>query len=319
MTSPLIDKKAKVFVAGHRGLVGSALMRRLSREGFLNLLTVDHSALDLTRQTDVESFIQRECPEYIFLAAAKVGGIYANNTFPADFITNNLHVQSNVIESAYRAGVKRMMFLGSSCIYPRLCPQPMKEEYLLSGPLEPTNMPYAVAKIAGIVMCQAFNRQYGTDFLSVMPTNLFGPGDNFHPENSHVLASLIRRFHEAKESKSEEVVVWGTGTPKREFLHVDDMADACVFLMQRGDAPDIMNIGSGQEVTIRELGELIKEVVGFKGNLRFDPSRPDGPPRKLLDSSRLNALGWTPKITLRDGLITTYQWLLKNTSGLRAA
>jgi GDP-L-fucose synthase len=265
----------------------------------------------------VRSFFEKERPDYVFLAAAKVGGIHANSTYPADFITNNLQVQTNVVESAHRTGVKRLMFLGSSCIYPRLCPQPMKEEYLLSGPLEPTNKPYAVAKIAGLVMCRAYNSQFGTRYISVMPTNLYGPNDNFHLENAHVLPTLLRRFHEAKTAGAPEVVLWGSGTPRREFLHVDDMADACVFLMGLADAPDLINIGLGTDVTIRELAEMIRGVTGFSGKFRFDASKPDGPPRKLLDVSRLSALGWKAKIPLRKGLDSAYGWLKENVSSLR--
>jgi GDP-L-fucose synthase len=314
MRRPLADKNAKIYVAGHQGLVGSALFRRLKSLGFQNLLVRNYPDLDLTDQAAVRRFFDEEKPEFVFLAAAKVGGIYANNTYPADFITANLQIQTHVIESAHRSGVKRLLFLGSSCIYPRLCPQPMKEEHLLTGPLEPTNEPYALAKIAGIVMCRSFNRQFETDFISVMPTNLYGPGDNFHPDNSHVIPALLRRFHEAKEAGAREVVVWGTGTPRREFLHVDDVADACVFLMTRSDAPDLVNIGSGQETTIRELAEAVKETVGFRGELRFDSSKPDGTPRKLLDVSRLSGLGWRPRIGLREGLSSTYPWFVSNSS-----
>jgi GDP-L-fucose synthase len=315
MKAPLRDRDARVFVAGHRGLVGSAILRRLKASGFGRVLTRDRAALDLRDPAAVESFFAREKPEHVFLAAAKVGGIHANSAFPADFIAENLSIQGNVIEASLRHKVKRLLFLGSSCIYPRLCPQPMKEEHLLTGPLEPTNEPYAVAKIAGIVMCRAFNRQHGTDFLSVMPTNLYGPGDNFNLETSHVLPALLRKFHEAKERGAAEVEVWGSGSPLREFLHVDDMADACLFLMGLEDAPDLVNVGSGEEVSIRLLAESVGEAVGFKGRLRFDASKPDGTPRKLLDSSRLRALGWKAKVPLREGLASTYRWFVENHAG----
>jgi GDP-L-fucose synthase len=317
VTAPLFDKNAKIYVAGHRGLVGSALVRRLEAGGFRRLVLRTHAELELADQADVRAFFDEERPDYVFLAAAKVGGIHANSTYPADFITNNLQVQTNVVESARRVGVKRLMFLGSSCIYPRLCPQPMKEEHLLSGPLEPTNKPYAVAKIAGLVMCQAYNRQFGTRFISVMPTNLYGPNDNFHLENAHVLPTLLRRFHEAKSAGTPEVVLWGSGNPRREFLHVDDMADACVFLMGLLDAPDLVNIGLGTDVTIRELADMIRDVTGYPGKFRFDTSKPDGPPRKLLDVSQLSALGWKAKIPLREGLESTYRWLKDHASSIR--
>jgi GDP-L-fucose synthase len=319
MNRPLTDASAKIFIAGHRGLVGSALVRRLEAEGFRNLLLRTRAQLDLSDRTAVRDFFHREKPEYVFLAAAKVGGIHANSTYPADFIAENLDIQSHVIGAAHRSGVKRLLFLGSSCIYPRGCPQPMKETHLLTGPLEPTNEPYAVAKIAGIVMCRAFNKQYGTDFVSVMPTNLYGPFDNFHPENSHVIPALIRRFHERKESGAAEMVVWGSGSPLREFLHVDDMADACLFLMRQARVPDLINIGSGEEFSIRQLAEAVGEAVGFKGTLRFDPSKPDGTPRKLLDSSALAGMGWRPRVHLRDGLASTYRWFLEHISSFRAA
>jgi len=307
-------------VAGHRGLVGSALMRCLAREGYSNIITRTHADLDLTNQTDVDAFFGREKPEFVFLAAAKVGGIVANNTYPAEFISENLKIQTNVIDSAYRHGVKRLLFLGSSCIYPRDCPQPIKEEYLLTGPLEPTNRPYALAKIAGIEMCWSYNRQYGTRFLAVMPTNLYGPGDNYHPENSHVIPALIRRFYEAKLKSSPSVTVWGTGAPRREFLYSEDMADACVHLMTLGDVefvpllgqerndglPPVLNIGVGQDISIRELAETIKEVVGFKGEIEFDISKPDGTPRKLLDVNRLSQSSWHWKTPLRTGLELSY-------------
>ncbi|CAL5328330.1 unnamed protein product [Camellia sinensis] len=306
------DKSAKIFVAGHRGLVGSAIVNKLRQLGYTNLLLRSHSDLDLTRQSAVEAFFAAENPQFVILAAAKVGGIHANNTYPADFIAINLQIQTNVIDSAYRHGVKKLVFLGSSCIYPKFAPQPIPEDALLTGPLEPTNEWYAVAKIAGIKMCQAYRIQYNWDAISAMPTNLYGPNDNFHPENSHVLPALMRRFHEAKVSGAIEVVVWGTGSPLREFLHVDDLADAVVFLMEKYSGLGHVNVGSGKEVTIKELAELVKEVVGFEGELVWDTSKPDGTPRKLMDSSKLSGLGWVPKISLRDGLVDTYKWYLEN-------
>ena len=309
---------SKVYVAGHRGLAGSAILRRLEREGCANVVTRSHTALDLTDRTAVVRFFGEERPEYVFLAAAKVGGILANNTLPADFIHDNLSIQTNVIQAAHDFGVKRLLFLGSSCIYPRDCPQPIREEYILSGPLEPTNRSYAVAKIAGIETCWAFNRQYGTQYISVMPTNLYGPNDNYDLEGSHVLAALLRKIHEAKVAGASQVSVWGTGTVRREFLHSDDMADACVFLMNLPDAvygpiidskslAPLLNIGCGDDLTVRELAELIGEVVGFKGELAFDTSKPDGTPRKLLDVSRMKELGWKASISLREGLTAVYQ------------
>ncbi|KAM1106470.1 hypothetical protein ACFX13_003394 [Malus domestica] len=313
-TSPsfLSDKSAKVFVAGHRGLVGSAIVRKLHALGFTSLVLRTHAELDLTRQADVESFFAAEKPQFLILAAAKVGGIHANNTYPADFIAVNLQIQTNVIDAAYRFGVKKLLFLGSSCIYPKFAPQPIPENALLTGPLEPTNEWYAIAKIAGIKMCQAYRIQYSWDAISGMPTNLYGPHDNFHPENSHVLPALMRRFHEAKVKGAEEVVVWGTGSPLREFLHVDDLADGVVFMMDSYSGLEHVNVGSGKEVTIKELAELVKEVVGFEGRLVWDSTKPDGTPRKLMDSSKLAGLGWTPKISLKDGLVDTYSWYLEN-------
>jgi GDP-L-fucose synthase len=308
---------SSIFVAGHRGLVGSALVRQLEARGFTNLVTRTRSELDLTDRVAVDDFFAAERPEYVFLAAAKVGGILANSTYPADFIRDNLAVQLNVIDAAYRNGATKLMFLGSSCIYPKLAPQPMKEEYLLTGPLEPTNEPYAIAKIAGIKMCESYNRQYGTNFISVMPTNLYGPGDNFDLAGSHVLPALMRKFHEAKESGDAQVTVWGTGTVRREFLHVDDMARACLFLMERYDGKEIVNIGCGEDVTIAEVAGLIREVVGYEGDLGFDPSKPDGTPRKLLDVSRLRGLGWSPRIGLREGLASTYEWYLSHSAERR--
>ncbi len=310
-------KDAKIYIAGHRGLVGGAIVRNLRANGYDNILTRRHAELDLTDQAAVRDFFVYEQPEYVIIAAAKVGGIHANNTYPAEFIHQNLAIQTNVIHEAWRHGVKRLLFLGSSCIYPRACPQPMKEDYLLTGPLESTNRPYAVAKIAGIEMCWAYNRQYSTRFLAVMPTNLYGPGDNYDLENSHVLPALLRKMHEAKERGDEEVVVWGTGTPRREFLYSDDMADACRFLMElpdeqyghllQAEQPPLINIGCGEDVTIRELAEKVKDVVGFKGRLVFDTTKPDGTMRKLLDIDRLRQLGWKPETRLRDGIVGAFQ------------
>lgn len=308
----MAEKLAKIFVAGHRGLVGSAVVRKLQNLGFTNLVLRSHDELDLTRQADVESFFASQKPQFVILSAAKVGGIHANNTYPADFISINLQIQTNVIDASYRYGVQKLLFLGSSCIYPKFAPQPITEDSLLTGPLEPTNEWYAVAKIAGIKMCQAYRLQYKWDAISAMPTNLYGPNDNFHPENSHVLPALIRRFHQAKISDAKEVIVWGTGSPLREFLHVDDLADAVVFLMEKYSGLSHINVGSGKEVTIKELAELVKEVVGFNGQLVWDSSKPDGTPRKLMDSSKLAEMGWEPKISLKDGLVDTYKWYLKN-------
>jgi len=313
-------KSSRIYVAGHRGLVGSAIVRRLQAAGYTDIITRTHSELDLARQSEVEEFFEKERPEYVFLAAAKVGGIIANNTYPAEFIYTNLMIQTCILHAAYMSGVKKLLFLGSSCIYPKFAPQPIKEEYLLTGELEPTNEPYAVAKIAGIKMCQAYNRQYGTNFISAMPTNLYGPNDNFDLETSHVLPAMIRKFHEAKSLESEQpgpelqpVVLWGTGSPHREFLHVDDLADACIFLMENYDIepgidPGLINIGTGKDITIRELAEMIRETVGFKGGIRWDTSRPDGTPRKLLDVTKLKSLGWRPKIGLKQGIKQTYDW-----------
>ena len=311
-----MDRNAKIYIAGHRGLAGSAIVRRIKSDGYRNLITRTHAELDLIDAGATRAFFEREKPEYVFLAAAKVGGIVANNTFPAEFIHQNLVIQTNVIHEAWRAGVKRLLFLGSSCIYPRECPQPMKESYLLTGPLESTNRPYAIAKIAGIEMCSAYNRQYGTQFLAAMPTNLYGPGDNYDLETSHVLPALIRKMNEAKQRGSGEVTVWGTGTPRREFLYSDDMADACLKLMSLSDAefneliadyPPLINIGCGADMTIRELAESIAKVVKFDGALRFDTSKPDGTPRKLLDVSRLFALGWRPRVDIEQGIGLAYQ------------
>ena len=303
-----MNKESKIYIAGHRGLVGSAIQQILSRHGYRNLIVKTRAELDLLNAEAVEEFYSKENPEYVFLAAARVGGIHANNTYPADFLYENLQIQNHVLQNAWRVQVKKLLFLGSSCIYPRDCPQPIQEDYLLTGPLESTNRAYALAKIAGIELCQSFNRQHGTKFLSVMPTNLYGIHDNFHPENSHVLPALIRRIHEAKVKSWPEVVVWGTGTPRREFLLSDELAEACLHLMLHYDDGDLVNIGWGEDQTIKELAETICEVVGYHGKLRFDPTRPDGTPRKVLDVSRLKALGWHPKITLREGLQQVYRW-----------
>ncbi|MEJ2471742.1 MAG: GDP-L-fucose synthase [Desulfuromonadales bacterium] len=323
-----MNKNSKIFIAGSDGLVGSAIVRRLQRGGYTNLLTPEIDALDLTDLRAVSAFFEREKPEYVFLAAALVGGIHANNTYPADFIHVNLSIQNCVIDQAYRHGVKRLLFLGSSCIYPKNAPQPMGEDALLTGLLEPTNEPYAIAKIAGLKMCEAYNRQYGTQFMAVMPTNLYGPGDNFHPQNSHVLPALIRRFHEAKQDLADKVVVWGTGTPMREFLYVDDMADGCVFVMELDDEPIsrellsypkpcFLNLGTGVDVTIRELAETVMDVVGFHGTLEFDTSKPDGTMRKLLNVSRTTELGWRAQTPLREGIEKTYTWFLQHQDSFR--
>ncbi|MDP2031004.1 MAG: GDP-L-fucose synthase [Thiobacillus sp.] len=334
-----MDSTDKIYIAGHRGLVGTALMRNLTTpsplrgehpeghkgrgegEVYTNFVTRTHAELDLTNQAAVEAFFAAEKPDYVFLAAAKVGGIHANNTYPAEFIRDNLAIQTNIIHAAYKNDVKRLLFLGSSCIYPKLSPQPMKEEHLLTSELEPTNRPYALAKIAGIEMCWSYNRQYRTQYLAVMPTNLYGPGDNYHPENSHVIPALIRRFHEAKLANAPSVTVWGSGTPKREFLYSEDMADACVYLMNLPDEkfvpllgqdrndglPPLMNIGVGHDLSIRALAETVKDVVGYAGTLEFDASKPDGTPRKLMDVGRLNAMGWTATTDMRSGLVTAYR------------
>lgn len=307
-----MDKDAKIYVAGHRGLVGSALVRELARLGYRNLLLRESRELDLRNQADTLAFFQAERPEYVFLAAAKVGGIVANNSFPADFIYDNLMIQNNVIHSSYLNGVAKLLLLGSTCIYPRLAPQPIREEALLTGPLEPTNEPYAIAKIAGIKLCQSYNRQYGTRFISAMPTNLYGPNDNFDLDSSHVLPALMRKFHEAKVSGSPSVTVWGSGTPYREFVHVDDVARASLFLMERYEGWDPVNVGSGEELTIRELAEKIGKVVGFTGEIVFDSSKPDGTPRKLSDVSRIHQLGWRHGVELMRGLRDTYAWYLGN-------
>lgn len=310
----------KIYVAGHRGMVGSAIVRALQQQGLANIVTRAHAELDLTDQAAARTFFESEKPDQVYLAAAKVGGIYANNTYPAEFIYQNLMIEANVIDAAFRSGVKQLLFLGSSCIYPKHAPQPMREDTLLTGTLEPTNEPYAIAKITGIKLCESYNRQYGTshgiDYRSVMPTNLYGPGDNYHPENSHVIPALIRRFHEAKINRASSVIIWGTGTPKREFLYVDDMAAACVHVMNLDKAiydqhtqPMLshINVGCGEDITIRELAEAIGKTVGYRGEIAFDARKPDGTPRKLMDSTRLNSLGWTARVSLRQGLELAYQ------------
>ncbi|MDA8404724.1 MAG: GDP-L-fucose synthase [Desulfobacteraceae bacterium] len=317
-----MEATSHIYIAGHDGLVGSALVRKFNQKGFKNLITRHHTEVDLRRQAEVEAFFEQEQPEFVVLAAAKVGGILANNTYPAEFIYDNLAIQTNIIHAAWKTGVKRLIFLGSSCIYPRECPQPMKEDYLLTGPLESTNEPYAIAKIAGIKMCQSYNRQYGTRYFALMPTNLYGPNDNFNLETSHVLPALIRKFHDAKTEKAESVTVWGTGSPRREFLHVDDLADACLHIINLDEAAfsslisdtaaPLVNIGCGQDHTIRELAELIGQIVDFAGRLVFDTTKPDGTPQKLLDVSLLARLGWRQTISLEQGIAATYEWCLNN-------
>jgi GDP-L-fucose synthase len=307
-----MNKSDKIFVAGHRGMVGSAIVRRLESEGFNNLLTRDHSQLDLANESAVAKFFADERPTIVIVAAAKVGGIQANDDFPVEFLLENLRIQNNIIRSAYESGVRKLLFLGSSCIYPKFAPQPIPETALLSGPLEPTNEAYAIAKIAGIKLSQAYNREYGANFISAMPTNLYGPNDNFDLETSHALAALIRKAHEAKVRKDKKLTVWGTGRPRREFLHVDDLASACLLLLEKYDSPEIINVGCGEDISIRELSELICDVVGFDGELAWDTSKPDGTPRKLLDVTKLRALGWKPEIPLRDGIARTYEWFRVN-------
>ncbi|MDA3897282.1 MAG: GDP-L-fucose synthase [Desulfobacteraceae bacterium] len=317
-----MEKTSKIYIAGHDGLVGSALVRKFTQNGYENLITRHYTKLDLRRQQDVEIFFEKQRPEYVVLAAAKVGGILANNTFPAEFIYDNLSIQSNIIHAAWKANVKRLIFLGSSCIYPRECPQPMKEDHLLTGPLESTNEPYAIAKIAGIKMCQSYNRQYGTQYFALMPTNLYGPNDNYNLETSHVLPALIRKFHEAAATSAESVTVWGTGSPRREFLHVDDLADACLHIIDLEDqvyrtlisdkvAP-LINVGCGKDNSIKEMALMIQEITGFNGEIIFDTTKPDGTPQKLLDVSLLNKLGWEQTIPLEQGISKTYQWCLDN-------
>jgi len=308
-----MNKSDRIFVAGHRGLVGSAIVRKLRAEGYERLVLSEHGKLDLRRQDAVEGFFAEERPDFVIMAAARVGGILANNSYRGDFIRDNLLIQTNVIDAAYRHGTKKLLFLGSSCIYPKYAPQPIKEEYLLSGPLEPTNQPYAIAKIAGIEMVSAYRDQYGFRGISVMPTNLYGPNDNFDPQTSHALAALIRRFCEAERANAPEVVVWGTGATRREFLHVDDLAEACVFLMREYDQREPLNIGVGEDISIRELAELVGDIAGYRGALRFDLSKPEGTPRKLLDVTRIHALGWRARIPLRAGVAETYRWYAEHT------
>ena len=307
-----MEKEAKIYVAGHRGMVGSAIVRALEKNGYHNIVTKTHKELDLTRQDAVEAFFEKEKPDYVFLAAAKVGGIVANNEAPADFMYDNMILEMNVIHSAFKNNVKKLMFLGSSCIYPRMCPQPIKEEYLLTGSLEQTNEAYALSKISGLKYCEYLNRQYHTDYISVMPTNLYGPNDNYHPTHSHVLPALIRRFHEAKVANLPYVTCWGTGKPLREFLYVDDLADACVFLMNNYSGDETVNLGTGKELTIKELTELVAKVIGYTGEIRWDASKPDGTPRKLLDVSKLESLGWHYKTELEEGIRLSYQDFLTN-------
>jgi len=302
-----MDRQAKIYIAGHKGMVGSAIHRKLVKEGFTNFITRNSSELDLRNQQQVADFFAAEKPDYVFLAAAKVGGIIANNTYRAEFLYDNLQIQNNVIHNAYLNGVKKLMFLGSSCIYPKLAPQPLKEEYLLTGTLEETNEPYAIAKIAGIKMCDAYRAQYGCNYISCMPTNLYGYNDNYHPQNSHVLPAMIRRFHEAKENNAPDVTIWGTGSPKREFLFADDLAEACYYLMQNYNEPGLVNIGTGEDLSIKELAELVKQIVGFTGEIKFDTSKPDGTPRKLMDVTKLTNAGWKYHTTLAEGIALAYQ------------
>ena len=312
-----MEKDSKIYIAGHRGMVGSAIYRKLQEKGFYNFVLKTSKELDLRNQQAVSDFFQVQKPDYVFLAAAKVGGIIANSTYRADFLYENLAIQNNVIHSAYETGVKKLMFLGSSCIYPKLAPQPLKEEYLLSGLLEETNEPYAIAKIAGIKLCEAYRMQYGCDFISVMPTNLYGPNDNYDLENSHVLPAMIRKFHEAKESKNESVTLWGTGSPMREFLHADDLAEACAYLMENYSEPQFINVGTGIDITIKELAETVSKIVGFEGRLVWDTTKPDGTPRKLMDVSKLHEQGWKHKIDLQEGISLAYQDFLEHHETLR--
>jgi GDP-L-fucose synthase len=308
-----MEKDAKIYIAGHRGMVGSAIYRKLQKEGYNNIVTRISSELDLRVQADVAVFFAEERPDYVFLAAAKVGGIVANNTYRAQFLYENLQIQNNVVHSSYLNDVKKLMFLGSSCIYPKMAPQPLKEEYLLTGPLEPTNEPYAIAKIAGIKMCDAYRAQYGCNYISVMPTNLYGYNDNYHPSNSHVLPALIRRFHEAKVQNLPDVTIWGTGTPKREFLFADDLAEACYYLMQNYDEEGLVNIGTGEDISIKDLAVMIKNIIGYQGEIRFDTSKPDGTPRKLMDVTKLHSKGWKHTIELPEGIELAYQDFLSHT------
>lgn len=312
-----MNKEDKIYVAGHNGLVGSAIVRRLKSEGYTNLILKTRLELDLLNQQAVNDFFETEKPNYVFLAAAKVGGIMANSKYPAEFIYENLTIQANIIQAAYKNQVKKLLFLGSSCIYPKLALQPIKEEYLLSSPLEKSNEAYAVAKIAGLKMCEHYNKQYGTQYIAVMPTNLYGPNDNFDLENSHVLPAMIRKFHEAKINGDKNITLWGSGSPKREFLHVDDLADAVIFLMNNYDGAGILNIGTGEDLSIKELAETISEIIGFKGEIIWDTSKPDGTPRKLLDVSLINQIGWKHKIDFKEGIKNTYQWFLDNLEGIR--
>lgn len=312
-----MQKDIKIFVAGHNGLVGSSIVRHLKAGGFSNIVTKTRSECDLENQSSVFKLFLEEKPEYVFMAAAKVGGIMANMNYPVDFIRSNTLVQNNIIDASFYSGVKKLLFLGSSCIYPKLCQQPIKEEYLLSGPLEPTNEWYAIAKISGIKTCQAYNKQFGFNAISLMPTNLYGEGDNFDLENSHVLPAMIRKFHDAKINGNKEVVIWGTGTPKREFLHVDDLAEACLYLMENYDSPEIVNVGTGEDISILELSKIVSDVVGFEGEIVLDTSKPDGTPRKLLDVSKINSLGWKHKIDLKEGIEKTYKWFLENQDKIR--
>ena len=307
-----MEKKGKIYIAGHRGMVGSAIYRKLRKEGYDNFVTRTSTELDLRNQEDVKRFFKEEKPDYVFLAAAKVGGIIANNTYRAEFLYDNLQIQNNIIHNAYLNGVKKLMFLGSSCIYPKLAPQPLKEEYLLTGLLEPTNEPYAIAKIAGIKMCDAYRSQYGCNYISVMPTNLYGYNDNYHPQNSHVLPALIRRFHEAKESKAAAVTIWGTGSPKREFLFADDLAEACYYLMENYDEAGLVNIGTGEDISIKDLALLVQKITGYEGGLTFDTSKPDGTPQKLMDVTRLHAKGWKHTVDLEEGIQLAYTDFLEN-------
>jgi len=307
-----MEKQSRIFAAGHRGMVGSAIERKLQQEGFTNIITRSSSELDLRNQQAVNDFFAKEKPEYVFLAAAKVGGIVANNTYRAEFLYDNLQIEANVIHAAYLNKVKKLLFLGSSCIYPKMAPQPLKEESLLTGLLEPTNEPYAIAKITGIKLCEAYRDQYGCNFISAMPTNLYGPGDNYHLQNSHVIPAMIRKFHEAKESGADHVELWGTGSPMREFMYADDVADACVFLMKNYNDKMFVNVGTGEEVTIKDLASMIKEIVGFKGDIRFDSTKPDGTPRKLMDSTRLHNMGWKHHVSLKEGLKKTYPLFLES-------
>lgn len=313
-----LNPEDSVYIAGHRGLVGSAIWREFDRRGFTNLIGASSAELDLRNRDAVSEFIKNRAPKIVIDAAARVGGIHANNTYPADFLSENLQIQVNIMDAANEAGVDRLLFLGSSCIYPKFAAQPIREDSLLTGELEPTNDAYAIAKIAGIMQVQASRRQYGNHWISAMPTNLYGPGDNFHPDNSHVLPALIRRFHEAKLENRDEVVMWGTGTPRREFLFVDDLARACIFLLEHYDSPETINVGVGEDISIRELGELVAEIVGYSGEITQDLSKPDGTPRKLLNVSRLTSLGWKPSVSLREGIETTYRWFLENEQNLRA-